>query len=165
MSLDEFNGELTNPIRPNYSKPWGVRGKIAPQTTINHAKLNETILALVQYHVPAPAKILDPTCGVKDYQFSHYWWKKQELYEITRNDLKDTKLQTVRSSLYNLPFREAFDGIVYDPPFILYTSTDNDKRAAQYGQDLLLTRAAIYAFYESWLTKVSLAHSSRAVSS
>jgi hypothetical protein len=146
MSLDGFLGYDEAPITPSYKKPWGVRGRIAPLSVINQEDIDKTIIALISFYVPPPARILDPTCGVKDYQFKHNFWKGQTGYDLIQSDMLLGQAQ-VQGSVYRLPYKDAsFKGIMFDPPFVPKMA-DDDTRTDDYGQMSDLSLSAVMSFY------------------
>jgi hypothetical protein len=146
MSLDEFLGFDATPVTPSFKKPWGVRGRIAPLSIIDGEGIDKTIMALLQYYVPPPAKILDPTCGLRNYQFNNDWWKRQKNYELIQSDVL-LGIAQVQGSVFALPYKEGtMQGIIYDPPFVPSMAED-DKRTDDYGQITNLSLKAVLTFY------------------
>jgi hypothetical protein len=149
MSLDEWTGTSPeSPIAYNFKKPWGVRGRLAPLSFIFYERVQDVIIALVNFHI-AHGRILDPTCSDDDYQFAHKWWTGQKFYQVVESDMRRTRITDVQASVFALPYNSgSFNGVVYDPPFLSYVSEGKgDPRAELYGQMPELTQEAVFSLY------------------
>ena len=88
---------------------------------------DEVFQKILFFYVRPPARILDCTCGVKNF-----WrgWQSNVLfgpkYEVVWSDLR--KLGNVQADFNALPFRDhAFDCVVFDPPWLTVWEFDLGK--------------------------------------
>jgi len=84
--------------------------------------LAKVFTKILTFHVPPPATILDPCCGLKImYQALIYptLFGKNKSYNFVWGDLYPKDKNIVKLDFTRLPFKNGyFDAIVVDPPFI-----------------------------------------------
>lgn len=101
--------------------------------------LSEYFKELLTFHVPPPAKVLDPTCGMK-HLWSEFPFMLRTLrgpaiftqYNITFADIRDLG-QEVVSDFRDLDYGPVFDAIVFDPPYLYGYFDSPDERESDYG--------------------------------
>lgn len=102
--------------------------------------IGERFKEILLFHVPPPARILDPTCGRKrsweEILRENFTGRRLiDLYDVVfcdKRDLGGNIVCDVRS--LGLKFgREEFDAVYYDPPYLYGYEDSKDDRRDDYG--------------------------------
>lgn len=85
---------------------------------------------VLTFHLPPASKILDPTFGQ-----GHLWDARvMSDYEVTKSDILPSYNQDLFSLADDHPeYIEYFDGVIYDPPYLIDVQRSNDPRSSDYG--------------------------------
>lgn len=112
------------------------------QDSLHDGKMSVAFYELLSLHAESGAKILDPTAG------KHLLWEaapKDELktlgmlpfYDITFSDIEGgpgNEMQNLsRARVDRSDWFEAFDCVVYDPPYLIGENETDDPREKDYG--------------------------------
>lgn len=108
------------------------------QDSIHDGKVADAFNQLLTLHVPLGSKILDPTAG------SHLLWGNYleptifgVPYQVTFSDINggpgNESVNLARARVDREEWLDAFDCVVYDPPYFIGESETQDPREENYG--------------------------------
>ena len=159
MSMNE-NQKQKLPVDLPYTT---LSGTIVPPFSVIYGiniQIHEVIDALIRYYFPKCKSIWDPTVGTENHQFRDYlqkvdneWYYHGKIYYFP-TDKRKTKWTKMLIDLFNTPYPfrdEAFDLIVYDPPFNPYGRGDD--RGEDYDVIHIRSPIAIKKFYSEDIIK------------
>jgi hypothetical protein len=91
---------------------------------------------VLQFYVPTPALILDPTAGSR-LMYKRLEKKRIKGYKFVFGDIEEvTPAPHIRLDARQLPFGDSvFDAIVFDPPYIEDSKDNHDPRKNTYGYE------------------------------
>lgn len=129
----------------------GVHGHYIPCSVIDGRRINiHSVMAFfLYYYCPRNrvCRVLDPTCGKENYQFSKLKpYMTENNIEYIDGDIKPYGVY--QGDVFKLPFRDNyFDIVVYDPPFLALPSNCRDDRRHDYGLDDVQTLSDVKKYY------------------
>ena len=127
----------------------GIRGRRNPCDVFDGLRLRVHYVMAFFLHwycpVSRPCRVLDPTCGRRNYSFSPL---KPRMYSegVEYFDGDIMPYGSFQADVFKLPFRDgSFDVVFYDPPFM--PPIRADMRAEDYGIAVPQTVAGIRRYY------------------